>query len=109
MTYLIDNQLPVGLVGHLQGHSLDAIHVSQCGLECATDREIWDYAKSHNYVIVSKDEDFFHLSGTDANGPILVWVRIGNCRNPILFAAFDAVLSQLLETINAGAKVVEVR
>lgn len=25
--YLIDNQLPVGLVGHLKGHGIDAVHV----------------------------------------------------------------------------------
>lgn len=109
MIYLIDNQLPVGLVGHLKAHGLDAVHVSQCNLDRATDKEIWDYAKSHNCVIVSKDEDFFHLSGSDANGPPIVWVRLGNCRNLALFAAIDCILSDLLQAINEGAKVVEVR
>jgi predicted nuclease of predicted toxin-antitoxin system len=109
MIYLIDNQLPVGFVGHLQAHGLEALHVCECGLDRASDQEIWDYAKANNYVIVSKDEDFFHLSGTDASGPPLIWVRLGNCRNPILFAAFDKVLSQITEAINGGAKVVEIR
>ena len=63
MIYLIDNQLPPGLVGHLQTHGLNTSLVSQCGLERASDREIWNYAKSHDCVIVSKDEDFVHLSG----------------------------------------------
>lgn len=48
MKYLIDNQLPVGLVGHLKGHGIDAVHVSQLGLDCASDQEIWDYAKIKN-------------------------------------------------------------
>ena len=109
MIYLIDNQLPVGLVGHLQTHELNTIHVSDCGLERASDQEIWDYAKTHNCVIVSKDEDFFHLSGKDLSGPPLVWVRLGNCRNPVLFAAFDDVLSHLLQAIATGSKVVEIR
>jgi predicted nuclease of predicted toxin-antitoxin system len=109
MIYLIDNQLPVGLVGHLQTHGLEAIHVSSCGLESSSDQNIWDYAKAHNCVIVSKDEDFFYLSGEDPNGPSLVWVRLGNCRNPVLFAAFDGVLSSLLHAIDSGVKVVEIQ
>jgi predicted nuclease of predicted toxin-antitoxin system len=109
MIYLIDNQLPVGLVGHLQGHGLDAVHVSQRDLDRATDNEIWEYAKVNSCVIVSKDDDFFHLSGSDTNGPPLVWVRLGNCRNPILFSAFDFVLPGLVQALNEGAKVVEIR
>jgi len=101
MIYLIDNQLPVGLSDHLRKHGLDTLHVSQCGLEQGRDQEIWDYAKVNNCVIVSKDEDFVYLSGNDSSGPPFVWVRLGNCRNAVLFAAFDA--------ISDGAKVVEIR
>ncbi len=108
MTYLIDNQLPIGLVEYLQAHGLEVVHVSGCNLERASDQEIWDYAKANNCVIVSKDEDFLHLSGKDLDGPRFVWMRLGNCRNPILFAAFDGLLPHLLEIINAGAKVVEI-
>jgi predicted nuclease of predicted toxin-antitoxin system len=109
MIYLIDNQLPLALVGHLQTHGLNAIHVSNCGLERASDEEIWNYAKTHNCVIVSKDEDFLHLSGKDPSGPVFVWVRLGNCRNAALVATFNNILPDLLEAINSGAKVVEIR
>lgn len=109
MIYLIDNQLPPGLVGHLQSQGLNAVHVSDCGLESCSDQDIWDYAKANNCVIVSKDEDFFHLSGNDLNGPPLVWVRLGNCRNSVLFAAFDSILLQLLEAIKSGCNVVEIQ
>ena len=108
MIYLIDNQLPVGLVGYLQTHGLDVVHVSACNLERATDQEIWDYAKTNNCVIVSKDEDFLHLSGKDLNGPRFIWVRLGNCRNSALFAAFDRILPHVLEVMNTDAKVVEI-
>jgi len=109
MIYLIDNQLPVGLVGHLQKHGLEATHVSQCGLDRASDAEIWGYAKSHNCVIVSKDEDFIHLSSKDPTGPAIVWIRLGNCRNLVLFAAVDTILSDLVQQVTEGAKVIEVR
>ena len=108
MIYLIDNQLPVGLVGHLQAHDLNVVHVCDCELERATDQEIWNYAKTNSCVIVSKDEDFFHLSGSDLSGPPFVWVRLGNCRNSVLFSAFDRIRPHLLEVIKTGAKVVEI-
>jgi len=108
MIFLIDNQLPVGLARHLETHGLEAIHVSECGLEQASDQMIWDHAKAHNYVIVSKDEDFLYLSGQHTDGPIVVWVRLGNCRNHVLFAAFDKILPGLQEAIASGAKVIEI-
>jgi predicted nuclease of predicted toxin-antitoxin system len=109
MIYLIDNQLPPGLLVHLQARGLDATHVSECGLERASDREIWDYAKTHDCAIVSKDEDFLLLSGLDHTGPPFIWIRLGNCRNAALFAAFDVVLPNLVQAITSGAKVVEIR
>jgi predicted nuclease of predicted toxin-antitoxin system len=109
MKYLIDNQLPPALAGHLQTQGLVASHVADFGLEQATDREIWQYAGANGFAIVSKDEDFLHLSATDPSGPPFVWVRLGNCRKAALLAAFDRVLPQLVQAIDAGDKVVEVR
>lgn len=109
MIFLVDNQLPVALARHLQSSGLEAAHVTESGLERAGDREIWDYAKANGCAIVSKDEDFLYLSASDTDGPPFVWVRLGNCRNTTLLAAFDAVLPQLLSAIDAGAKVIEIR
>ena len=33
-------------------------HVHYLGLGAADDGEIWDYAKAHDFVIVTKDADF---------------------------------------------------
>src|SRR5438105_3553351 len=107
MKYLIDNQLPAALVRHLRAHGLEATHVTDVGLAEGTDRELWQYAIANGYAVVSKDEDFLHLSGSDPAGPPFIWVRLGNCRNAALLAAFDRILPQLLAAMNAGSKVVE--
>ncbi len=109
MIFLIDNQLPPALVEYFQRHGLEALHVCQCNLEQSSDRQIWDYAKSHGYAIVSKDEDSLHLSGSDEHGPPMIWVRLGNCRNTALIAAFDSVMTGLKESVSRGARVVEIR
>ena len=109
MKYLIDNQLPFALAKHLRNHGLDACHVSDIGMDQASDRDIWQYAATNGYAVVSKDEDFLHIANADPAGPPFVWVRLGNCRKPALLAAFDRVLAQLVHALDAGDKVVEVR
>ena len=34
------------------------LHVRAIGLESADDAEVWNYAKDHDFTIVSKDSDF---------------------------------------------------
>jgi predicted nuclease of predicted toxin-antitoxin system len=55
-------------------------HVRLVGLERATDREVWDYARTNDFSIVSKDSDFHHLSFLHGSPPKVIWIRLGNCR-----------------------------
>lgn len=40
---------------------------------------MWDYAAAGGYVLVTKDEDFHHLSVVRGPPPKVVWIRLGNC------------------------------
>ena len=75
----VDAQLPPGLARWLaeQGHS--AQHVDELGLSDAEDLTIWNHALSADAIIVTKDEDFAERTARTATGPIIVWLRIGNC------------------------------
>jgi predicted nuclease of predicted toxin-antitoxin system len=106
---LIDNQLPGSLARLLEASGLEARHVRDLDLDRASDREIWRYAKTHGYTVASKDEDFLHLAKLDATGPALVWVRLRNCPKADLLAAFSSVLPSLIEALEAGQRVVEIR
>ena len=70
--------------------------------------EIWKFAKDEAFVLVSKDEDFFHFSVMET-GAQFVWIRVGNCRNSVLYSILDKVLPSLVESLDEGAKVVEIR
>ena len=109
MKFLVDNQLPAALARWLAERGLDACHVSDVGLDEASDLRIWDYAIAQRRVLISKDEDFLHLATRP--GPVvpLVWVRLGNCRKQALLAAFDGVLLQLLTALSEGQQLIELR
>ena len=57
----------------------DSIHVRDVGLTDATDTTIWEYAKQHGFVIVSKDSDFQQRSLLLGHPPQFIWLRVGNC------------------------------
>lgn len=62
MRLLFDQNLSRHLVRHLVGEYPDSEHVTDVGLDTASDREIWDYAADHDLAIVSKNADFRQLA-----------------------------------------------
>ncbi|WP_205421243.1 DUF5615 family PIN-like protein [Rhizobium terrae] len=89
MRFLIDAQLPPALAIWLveQGH--EARHVMDCGLQSASDRQIWDTAAALNAAVVTKDEDFAQRRAVTESGPSIVWVRLPNSRRRDLLNWFE--------------------
>jgi predicted nuclease of predicted toxin-antitoxin system len=57
----------------------DSTHVRNCGLEKASDDQVWEYARTNDFAIVSKDSDFEQRSLLQGHPPKVIWVRLGNC------------------------------
>ncbi len=109
MKFLVDNQLPAALARFLEASGFEAAHVYDLGLDLAVDRDIWEYATANRFTVISKDDDFFHLATLDVSGPPLVWVRLGNCRKMVLLTKFNEYLPKIVELLQAGQKIVELR
>lgn len=109
MRLLVDNQLPAALARFLAQRGLECRHVLDVNLAQASDLEIWLYAASHQMIVVSKDEDFFHLAARPGAEARLIWIRLGNCRTSQLLAAVDKVWARVEACLDAGDRVVEVR
>jgi len=75
---LLDQNLSRHLVGQLRDVFPESEHVTALGLDAATDREIWEYARDHGHVIVSKDSDFRQLAFLHGPPPKALWLRVGN-------------------------------
>jgi len=48
------------------------------GLDQAADKEIWEYARNNDFVIVTKDSDFHEFSILYGPPPKVMWLKIGN-------------------------------
>ena len=58
MKLLFDQNLSPRLPLLLRDLYPGSVHVRELGLKDAEDAAIWDYARTHGIVIVSKDSDF---------------------------------------------------
>ena len=79
MILLFDHNLSPKLVRKLADIYPGATHVFHLGMDAASDREIWAYARDRGYVIVTKDADFGEFSVVWGIPPQIVWIRRGNC------------------------------
>ena len=79
MKLLFDENLPPHLVSALADVFPDSAHVDRLGLGDEPDSVIWEYAKAHGYILVSKDSDFHKRSLLYGHPPKVVWIRRGNC------------------------------
>jgi len=105
--FLIDNQLPSALARHIQQLGIDSIHVSDIGLEAATDQQIWEHALLNDFIIVSKDSDFIRRAQLGGKSPYILWIRCGNCSKHYLFKRFSQEIGTLIASIKSGAVVTE--
>ncbi len=79
MKLLFDENLSPKLPGLLTAVFPGSAHVREYGLLGRTDEEVWDYARSNGFTIVSKDSDFQQRSLLHGHPPKVVWLRLGNC------------------------------
>lgn len=79
MKLLFDQNLSLGLSRLLADLYPGSTHVRSLGLSDALDAEIWEHARVHDFVLVSKDSDFQQRSFLFGHPPKFVWLRVGNC------------------------------
>jgi predicted nuclease of predicted toxin-antitoxin system len=72
----------------------------------AKDPEIWFHARTHSFVIVSKDNDFAELAVLRGAPPKVVWLRIGNCSSRAVERLLRAHAALIEEFANDSERVV---
>jgi predicted nuclease of predicted toxin-antitoxin system len=77
--FLFDENLSHKLASALADIFPDSTHVRDVGLKASDDPEVWQFAKAHNFILVSKDSDMHQRSFVFGYPPKVIWVRLGNC------------------------------
>ncbi len=78
MRLLFDQNISFRVVNLLKDTFPNARHVKDFDLQFSSDREIWQFAKSNQYHIVTFDTDFYDLVTLYSYPPKIIWMRLGN-------------------------------
>lgn len=110
MKLLLDENLSRRLVPHLQARFPGSSQVVLLGLERATDARICEYAAESDFVICSKDDDFYRSVAARGYRPRLIHLALGNADNDAVLAVLVAAAERLYLAFgdaNVGIVVVE--
>ena len=89
-----------------QGH--DAQAVREVGLREAEDGAIWTHALQTGAVILTKDEDFAARTQQAPSGPVIIWLRVGNCSNTALRLWLEPRWPGIVQLVTQGSRLIEV-
>ncbi len=85
------------------------LHVRDMDMSYTPDFQIWEWARQHDWLLVSKDVDFVDLSVLRGAPPKLIWTRFGNCSVAETKRRFIAAWSQIVALpLNAEKTYVEI-
>ena len=104
MKLLIDMNLSPLWVPIIEEAGWRAVHWSHIGRPDASDQEIFEYAKSHGYVIFTHDLDFgMVLAATNAEFPSVIQVRTQDVTPEHLSPLLISALNQFKQHLDEGA------
>ena len=80
MTLFFDHNLSHKLVAHLADLFPDSTQTRLLNFGRTSDPQLWLFAKTHEFVFVTKDRDVAELAILRGAPPKVIWLRIGNCK-----------------------------
>ena len=81
MKILLDQNISYKVVRLLESSFTEVKHVRNLGLVNVPDTEIWQYAKTNGYSVITFDSDFIDLSVLRSSLPKVIWLKFGNAPN----------------------------
>lgn len=100
--------MPPALATWLQAQGHETLAARDVGLREAADSAIWAYALQTGSIIITKDEDFAARVHQLQSGPVIIWLRVGNCSNAALRAWLEPRMPGIMQLVAQGSRLVEV-
>jgi len=99
---LFDQNISYRVVKKIQNIFPGSVQVREIGLENATDKEIWDFAKNNSYSIITFDSDFSSFSILYSHPPKVIWLRIGNVTTDALINFLESHAETITEFLTSA-------
>ncbi len=100
MKLLFDQNISFRITPLLSKVFHNSLQVREAGLENSRDKDIWDFAKSNDYTIVTFDTDFSDFVNLYGFPPKVIWLRFGNTQTKLLAMEIENKKEDILAFIN---------
>jgi predicted nuclease of predicted toxin-antitoxin system len=104
MRLLLDQGLPRSSAEILRNKGWDIQHTGEIGMSRATDRQILEYARDEQRIIITLDSDFHAMLAVEnLDSPSVVRIRQEGLRGPELAELVDKIRSRIGQQLENGA------
>ncbi len=100
MKFLFDQNISHRILRQLPEKFNGSTTVKQEGLINSSDRQLFEYAKSNKFIIVTQDADFNELSAFFGFPPKVVWFRMGNLATSEIIEILNESYDELVNFVN---------
>ncbi len=80
MRFLFDQNISHRILKIISDKFPESTTVKKEGLINAPDKEIWEFARLNDFIIVTQDADFDDLNSLYGFPPKIIWIRTGNLK-----------------------------
>ncbi len=94
MKLLLDENISQRLIG-VVSHALECTHLEVILERGVADSAVWEYAKTNDLIILSKDNDFRQRAFVFGPPPKVIWLDVGNARTSEIAVLLLANLEQI--------------
>lgn len=84
MKLLLDENLSRRIIPFIQNDYSGSTQIALLDMSGAQDKAVWQYAKDNDFVIVTKDSDFYDLSLVQGSPPKMIWLQSGNVLKSVI-------------------------
>ena len=104
MKLLLDQGLPRSSAEILRNKDWDIQHTGEIGMSRATDRQILEYARDEQRIVITLDSDFHTILAVEnLNSPSVVRIRQEGLRGPELAELVEKIWSRIGQQLENGA------
>lgn len=109
MKLLLDENISWRIVKKISPFFTEVVHVSELQIiQPATDITIWSYAKTNNFTIVSKDDDFEKIVLVRKAPPKFIHLKTYNLNTEKLAELLIKNSKKISEFINSNEEIFEI-
>ncbi|MCG2775294.1 MAG: DUF5615 family PIN-like protein [Desulfobacterales bacterium] len=106
ISILLDQGLPRSAASLLRDEGWDVLHTGDIGLSRSTDRQILEFARNEQRVIITLDSDFHTiLALTNASTPSVIRIRLEGLKGPDLALLIKRIWPRVEPQVKKGAMV----